>query len=154
MEHKKIEHYFSRLEEVFMEMSRRLHVELAGQMVAGITGSQFLVLKIISGRGRVTVSGVADGLGVSLSAITALADRLVKAGLVVRSRDENDRRLVWLEVTERGREVFNRCNEGRKKVGTKYFGRLGEADLRKLIEIYEKLLSFMRAENAGEKAGR
>ena len=145
-QHHNIDKYFARLEEVFVEMVRRLHSELAEQMVSGITGSQFFVLKKINSKGRLTVSEVADELGVSLSAITALVDRLVKAGLALRSRDEQDRRLVWLEATDKGKDILGKCIESRRKVAAKYFGKLSESDIEKLIEIYEKLLSIMRAE--------
>lgn len=141
-----VDQYFARLEEVFMEMARRLHSELADQMVSGITGSQFFVLKKIENKGRLTVSEVAEELGVSLSAITALVDRLVKAGLAVRSRDEQDRRLVWLEATDKGKGILEKCIESRRKVAAKYFGKLSESDMEKLIEIYEKVLTIMRAE--------
>ncbi|HOV81014.1 MAG TPA: MarR family transcriptional regulator [Bacillota bacterium] len=143
--------YFARLEEVFLEITRRLHSELAEQMVSGITGSQFFVLKKISEKGRMTVTEVAERLAVSLSAITALVDRLVKNGLVVRSRDEQDRRLVWLEPTDKGREILGRCIESRKKVAAKYFGRLPGEDIEKLVEIYEKVLSIIRSEEKGRK---
>lgn len=149
MERSNIEKYLAKLEEVFLAMVRRLHGELAGQLVSGITGSQFFVLKKICNKGRVTVSEVADGLGVSLSAITTLVDRLVKGGLVVRRRDERDRRLVWLEATDKGKEILDKCVDGRRKVAMKYFGQLPEGDIEKLIEIYEKVLSIMRAEEEG-----
>lgn len=148
-----IDKYYSRLEAVFMEMVRRLHSELAGQMIPGITGSQFFVLKKISERGRMTVSEVAEELGGSLSAITALVNRLVNNGLAVRTRDLTDRRLVWLETTDQGAEVMRRCMEGRRKVAEKYFGQLPEEDMQKLVEIYEKVLAIMRSEKA-ENAAR
>ncbi len=146
MGHPGVEKYFARMDEIFAGMVRRLHAELENQMVSGITGSQFFVLKNINNRGRLTVSEVAEDLGVSLSAITALVDRLVKAGLVFRSRDEQDRRLVWLQATDKGKEILGRCVEGRKRVAVKYFSRLPEEDLEKLIEIYEKIISLMRTE--------
>lgn len=146
MDSSNIDEYFARMEELFMEMVRKLHIELSGQMVSGITGSQFFVLKKISSRSRSNVSEVAEELGVTLSAITAVVDRLVKAGLAVRSRDEQDRRLVWLEATDKGKEVLGKCVESRRKVAKKYFGKLPEEDFEKLIEIYEKVLSIMRAE--------
>jgi len=139
-----IDKYFSRLEAVFMEMVRRLHSELAGQMIPGITGSQYLVLNAINSQGRLTVSEVAEKLGVSLSAITALVNRLVKAGLVARSRDELDRRMVWLEATEQGKETLAKCMESRRKVTSKYFSQLTVEDMKKLIEIYDKVLAAMR----------
>jgi len=146
MDDSSIDKYYSRLEAVFVEMVRKLHVELAGQMVTGITGSQFFVLQAIQSKGRLTVSEVAEKLGVSLSAITALVNRLVKAGLVVRSRDEQDRRLVWLEATALGKETLVNCIESRRKVSSKYFGQLSVEDMEKLVEIYEKVLTMMRSE--------
>lgn len=139
--------YFTRLEEVLMEIGRRLHVEFDAHMVSGITGSQFFVLQKISAKGRLTVSEVADKLSVSLSAITALVDRLVQAGLVVRSRDEQDRRLVWLEATEKGRKILASCMEGRRQVAAKYFGQLSDGDLEKLLEIYDKVLTMLKSED-------
>ncbi|MHB1044096.1 MAG: MarR family winged helix-turn-helix transcriptional regulator, partial [Eubacteriales bacterium] len=102
MEREKLTRYLNRLEEVFQHMIRRLHAELAQSMVKGVTGSQFFVLKKIGDRGKLTVSEVAEDTGVSLSAITVLVDRLFKAGLVNRTRDDRDRRLVWLELTDEG----------------------------------------------------
>lgn len=138
--------YFARLEEVLMEIGRRLHVEFDAHMVSGITGSQFFVLQKINAKGRLTVSEVAEKLSVSLSAITALVDRLVQAGLVVRSRDDQDRRLVWLEATQKGKEILARCMEGRKQVAAKYFGQLSDEDLEKLLEIYGKVLITLKSE--------
>lgn len=138
--------YFTRLEGVLMELGRRLHVEFDAHMVSGITGSQFFVLQKISAKGRLTVSEVADRLSVSLSAITALVDRLVQAGLVVRSRDEQDRRLVWLVATDKGKEILARCMDGRRQVAAKYFGQLSDEDLEKLLEIYERVLVTLKSD--------
>ena len=142
--------FFTRLEGVLMEIGRRMHAEFDAHMVSGITGSQFFVLQKINGKGRLTVSEVAEGLGVSLSAITALVDRLARAGLVVRSRDEKDRRLVWLQATAKGKEILAGCIESRRQVYAKYFGRLPEKDLKKLLEIYEKVLDMLKT---AEKEG-
>ncbi len=141
---------FFRFGEIIMEIARKLHIELDEQNVPGITGSQFFVLRQICSRGRLTVSEVAEKLGVSLSAITALVDRLVKSGLVVRSRDEKDRRLVWLEATDKGKETMRNCMEGRKKVAEKYFSQLSEEDVQKLVDVYGKILSMIKSE---EKRG-
>lgn len=139
--------YFTRLEGVLMELGRRLHVEFDAHMVSGITGSQFFVLQKINAKGRLTVSEVADKLSVSLSAITALVDRLVQAGLVVRSRDEQDRRLVWLEATDKGKETLSKCIDGRRQVAAKYFGMLTDDDLEKLLEIYQRVLITLKSDD-------
>lgn len=135
-----------RLEEVALQLMRRMHAKMEVSMAHGITGSQFFVLKRIREHGRMTVSALAEDIGVSLSAVTALIDRLVKAGLVTRSRDEDDRRLVWLEVTLQGEEVLKTCQAGRKQIMEKYLGQLAEEDLEQLVKIYEKLLRIIKEE--------
>lgn len=135
-----------RLEEVALQLMRRMHGKMEVSMAHGVTGSQFFVLKRIREYGRMTVSAAAEEIGVSLSAVTALVDRLVKAGLVTRSRDEDDRRLVWLKVTPQGEEVLEVCLAGRKQIMEKYLGQLAEEDLEQLVKIYEKLLMIIKQE--------
>jgi len=138
--------YIERLEEMQGQFMRRVHQELVGVLDPGITGHQFVVLKMIGGHGQMTVSQVAEGLGVSLSAVTALVDRLCKAGMVERHRSEEDRRVVRLEITEEGRQVIQICDEGRQRIILRYLGLLTEEDMLHMIKIYEKIISFMKQE--------
>lgn len=135
-----------RLEEVTLQLMRRMHAKMEGS-TPEVTGSQFFVLKRIHERGRMTVSVLAEEIGVSLSAVTALMDRLVKSGYVTRSRDEGDRRLVWLEVTPQGEEVLKACLARCKQVMERYLGQLSGEDLEQLVKIYEKLLTIMEQED-------
>lgn len=143
MKEDQIKAIMGRLDEVFHQLMRRMHQKLSLSMADKLTGSQFMVLKRISDHGRITVSGMAEDLMVSLSAVTALIDRLYKAGYVVRIRDEEDRRLVWLELTDKGSEVLTICHEARWQVIEKYFKQLPEEDLQELLRIYEKLHSII-----------
>ena len=143
MQENQIKAVMARLDEVFHQMMRRMHQKLSLSMADKLTGSQFLVLKRINDHGRITVSGMAEDLKVSLSAVTALIDRLYKAGYVVRIRDEEDRRLVWLELTDKGSEVLAICHEARWQVLEKCFKQLPEGDIQELLRIYEKLHSIL-----------
>ena len=145
MKEDKIMRYFSGVEDASQRMLRQVHQEIGKQNV-GVTGSQYIVLKKLHENGRMTVSEVADNLGVSLSAVTALVDRLCKADLASRQRDDKDRRLVWLEITPMGKEKVKICDDSRRKVLGKYFSKLDEDDLSRLIEINEKLLQFLKEE--------
>lgn len=147
----KIQEYLNRLDRLTDLLVRRLHLELQQHMVTGVTGSQFVVLKKIHEHGRVTVSEVAGDLSVSLSAITAQVDRMHRAGLVQRRRDEGDRRVVWLELTPEGKEAYNACQASRLKVMRKYFGQLDENELETLLDINERLLSIIESEPEGNK---
>lgn len=53
----------------------------------------------------VTAGALGKDLGLTSGAVTALVDRLERAGHVNRVRDENDRRKVLLRYSERGRAL-------------------------------------------------
>ena len=133
-----------RLEATLQQLIRRMHVKMDICMTHGITGSQFFLMKRIHEQGRMTVSEVASEMDVSLSAITAVVDKLYKAGLAKRERDQNDRRLVWLTITPPGEEVLQACVASRREAMKKYLQKLPKEDLEQLVRICEKLLSIMK----------
>jgi DNA-binding MarR family transcriptional regulator len=53
------------------------------------------------------VSDLAEALAMSLASASALTDRLVRLGLVARSRDEVDRRTVLLRLSARGARLLS-----------------------------------------------
>lgn len=143
MKKEQIDIYLKQFEDIFYELTKRLQAELSHSLVQGITPSQFLVLKKLSG-GKVTVTEVSEHLGVSLSAITSLVDRLKKSGYVERTRDEQDRRLVWLEATPKGLRELEGCISKRAEVIYKICEQLPEEDLQSLNNIYTKLLKILK----------
>ncbi len=60
-----------------------------------------------------SMSALGRELGVSLSAVTQVADRLERARLVRRVPDGTDRRLRCLQLTERGSKMMRRHEEAR-----------------------------------------
>lgn len=80
----------------------RLPTEVEG--VGGVTREQWGTLADI-GRGGGTglsMGELAAGRGMSLNSASALVDRLVSAGLVDRSHDPDDRRVVRVLLSPRG----------------------------------------------------
>lgn len=146
--------FCARLDEMSQHFLRRFHQEIADTMDKGITGNQYLVMKIISDHGRATVSEVAEDLSVSLSAVTAQVDRLCGAGMVVRSRSEKDRRVVWLELTEQGQKMVDLCLEGRMRLIQRFLGHLDENELLHMIRIYEKIIAAMKEEKEVDEQNR
>ncbi len=59
------------------------------------------------------MSALSRELGVSLSALTQIADRLEKARLVKRVAEENDRRVRCLQLTARGDKMMQRRRDAR-----------------------------------------
>ncbi len=144
MEQELLAKYLDKLDEMLPLFIRRLHQELADSMGNGVTANQFMVMKMINDHGQMTVSDVAEGLSVSLSAVTSQVDRLHRVGVVERRRSEDDRRVVWLELTDEGRKIVATCQAGRLRVIQRYLGQLDDKELQFMIEVYEKIISMMR----------
>lgn len=136
----------SKCEELMGRLSREVHGRLSEQLPPSITMNQFMVCKAIHLRGRATVSELADTMGVSLSAITATADRLCEAGLLRRDRDPGDRRLVWLSLTDKCQGLMDQVLMRWQETLSSYFGRLPLEDLEGLARVVEKLLRIIQTE--------
>ncbi|MFQ6550386.1 MarR family winged helix-turn-helix transcriptional regulator [Aestuariibius sp. 2305UL40-4] len=67
-------------------------------------------------------------LGVVPTTATSVVDRLVKRGLVSRTRPESDRRSVALTLTEDGREAFARIDAEEKQTMRVMLDALPDAD--------------------------
>ncbi len=67
----------------------------------------------ILSEGPQPMSALSRGLGVSLSALTQIADRLERAGLVKRVAEGSDRRVRCLQLTARGGKMMRKRREVR-----------------------------------------
>ena len=67
----------------------------------------------ILSEGRRPMSALSRSLGVSLSALTQIADRLERARLVKRVAEGNDRRVRCLQLTARGEKMMRKRRENR-----------------------------------------
>jgi DNA-binding MarR family transcriptional regulator len=72
---------------------------------ADVTLAQCLVLLEVEGGERPTVSRLASRLRLDNSTLTRTLDGLVKRGLVERHRNDRDRRVVWIRLTDEGKTV-------------------------------------------------
>jgi DNA-binding MarR family transcriptional regulator len=71
----------------------------------GVTFPQTRLLLILDSLGRVPSSRLAAAMGVNASSVTRLADKLEAGGYLARGRDEQNRSIVTVEVTETGRRA-------------------------------------------------
>lgn len=78
----------------------------------GITVPQFTALQILINQGNMTIGELSQKMALACSTITDLIDRMEKAELVMRSRDEKDKRVVRIQVLPKG---FNILEEVLKK---------------------------------------
>jgi DNA-binding MarR family transcriptional regulator len=79
------------------------------EAACGIGGAQVWMLATIADAPDITVTQLGKALSVHVSTASNLLDKLARAGLVERLRGEEDRRLVRLRLTDRGRDIVARA---------------------------------------------
>lgn len=105
-----------RIVALYRKAGRRLRAADPQDWAAGLTMPQIRVLFYLGKRGPQSVGDVATGVGVSQPSATETLDRLVRAGLVERTPDAADRRVVRNALTVAGREMADRPWETRRAV--------------------------------------
>jgi len=109
----------------------------------GITATQYNVLRILRGAEPEGLcrNEVRDRLLSRMPDATRLLDRMEEAGLVTRSREAGDRRLVTTRITTRGRSLVDELDAVVEREHQRRLGHLSEKQTRKLI----KLLTLVRS---------
>jgi len=110
----------------------------------GLTHVQIMLLKFLLDRETVTVSNVADFMGVTMAAASSLLDRLEKGGLITRDRSETDRRVVYAGLTTQGREVIGTFAARRRKKIQLLITHMGREGARNYIDAEKFMLETLK----------
>ncbi|MDI6604496.1 MAG: MarR family transcriptional regulator [Thermoanaerobacteraceae bacterium] len=102
-----MENEISVLETYLREISRIINLFTKNYLnKKGLTMSRFWVLNKLSLDNPITMSQLQKELLLSPGTLTGLIDNLVEDNLVKRWRDDNDRRLVFLLLTDKGYKLL------------------------------------------------
>src|ERR1700674_4717477 len=105
----------------------------------GLSPTQYNALRILRGardEGR-ACSEIAERMINRDPDITRLVDRLERRGLVARSREKRDRRVIIIRITPAGLDLLRGLDRPIEEFNRKLLGNLGERQLRTLIKLLE-----------------
>jgi DNA-binding MarR family transcriptional regulator len=106
----------------------------------GLTMEQFTVLAAMKYIGHpVGPKNIADWIGRSPNSISMIIDRMVKAGLVRRTRDRVDRRVVNVTATSKAENLFEQAIPASWEFIRKVMLPLSEADKHTLARLLETM---------------
>lgn len=110
-------------------------------MPLGITAGQLKVLRII-GRGDDTAVALCRHLSIHSACMTRMLDRLERKGLIVRARDDQDRRQIRLVLTEEGQALSSQRPTTEVDAMNEFTECLTAEELSLLESLLEKILSI------------
>ncbi|HLO12753.1 MAG TPA: MarR family transcriptional regulator [Pseudoneobacillus sp.] len=109
------------------------------QIGSDLTNDQHFTLRYINQVGTCTSSELAEVFDVQKSAITAIIQRMWEKGLIERTRDEKDRRVVYLTLTAKGKELYLKAEERIHSLVESLITKFDQSEITQFIETFEKL---------------
>lgn len=103
--------------------------------------SHILILGHLYASGKSRPSDIAKVVGLTPPTVTHLSEKLVKKKLVVRSKDDEDRRIIYLNITDAGKEILERANLEGQVLRRKLFEKLTSEEQQQMLRIYQKMNS-------------
>ena len=107
-----------------------------------ITLPQFWALGYLDQYGRSKMNNLAGHLKISPPATTGLMDRLIAQGLVIRKDDFHDRRIVWIELTAKGRGIIKSISKQKAEALIKIFRKISPKDREHYLNILEQVVKI------------
>jgi DNA-binding MarR family transcriptional regulator len=106
-----------------------------------VTMPQAKLLYLLGAAGELHMSELVTRLGVSLSTISGLVDRVVEAGLAGRREDTSDRRQVVVGLTPAGLAFIDRFRELNARQMRELLAHLDDAEL---ASVFDALTALTR----------
>lgn len=135
----KLKELINRYIEVSLSVHRRGDRLTKQQLISDLTVDQHYTMRFVANNGECTSTELAQHFDVEKSAVTSIIKRLVDKKLISRRRDQNDRRVVYLSLTEEGRKLYDECEERIYQAVGSFISKFDNDEISGFINTYEKL---------------
>jgi DNA-binding MarR family transcriptional regulator len=129
--------------------SRRVTKELARR--ADLTGPQLTVVKMLEQVGELSLSELSERIRAQNSTVTGIIDRMEREGLVVRERSKEDRRVVYIRLTPKGKKLAEEMPIETWQIFRDALDSLTANEVKDLVKILGKLARRVRQSVAATK---
>jgi DNA-binding MarR family transcriptional regulator len=89
---------------------------------------------------------------VTTAAVTGIIDRLVRCGYVLRKSDTSDRRIIYVEATQKGLTMTKKIMSQRRQLIMQIFSKISQDDRSRYLDILTRVKDLLVQERAVGKA--
>jgi len=146
MSDKSLLEFAEKLSEILPFIIRELSRRQSNELFRGkITLPQFITLDYLSRREDFSMNEIARFLHVSRAAATGVVDRLVRDAYCLRYGDPNDRRVIKIKITHKGKELVKRIIQQRKEMVIQIFGKISRQEREEYLRILSKIRDILKS---------
>lgn len=126
---------------------RRQYFKPAEQIARSrLSPAQFQAISLLYHKKSIPMSELADEMKISKQQLTPIIARLIETDMVARKEDENDRRVVNIEITEHGRSIFQALFARMKINLTEKLSAIPEDELHELKQLLVRMREIINTE--------
>jgi len=111
----------------------------------GLTSPQLIILEELKVRVECSTGDLAKAISLSMATVTGILSRLESRGLIVRRRDEKDRRKVLVSATPAGGEVLDSAPPPLQESFMSEFDKLENWEQSLLLSSLQRIVKMMEA---------
>lgn len=121
--------------------NKLIETEMSQNGIEGIVTSHGDIIYALFKNKRMTMAEIANKIGRDKSTVTALIDKLVKLGYVIKERDTQDTRVVYVTLTKKGYELEPIFEAVSAKLLEVFYLGISEEEKEELTKILNKIYS-------------
>lgn len=109
-----------------------------------LTIPQVVVLDLLAERGPCKMSELAKALGLTMSAVTVIVDKMIEFKLVKRERSTKDRRVVKVIMLNKGMKIARRARKERIHIVNDFLSPLTEKEKNEYLRLLKKVYGHLK----------
>ncbi len=122
---------------------------LAEEGVEAFNGTQGRILYILWDKDKVPIKIISKETGLAITSLTTILENMENDGLIVRIKDENDKRQTMISLTKKARNLSKNFNNVSKKMNKIFYKDFTKEQINVMEEGLEKICKSF--ENANSK---
>lgn len=99
------------------------------------------VIYLLGQTGASIMRELAEKLRLHVSTMTGIVDKLTENGFVERTRSDTDRRIVRVDLTEKGKRAYRLEHEKRAQISLSMLAALDAQERQSMLDLFGKIIS-------------
>lgn len=113
----------------------------------GLTIPQLMILQTLREHNELTTGALAKEMGIAQATVTSILDRLERKALIARERGKEDKRKVWISLTEAGLELMKGAPTTQQDLFIRDFEDLQDWEQAMIIASLERVAFLLNAQH-------
>lgn len=128
------------IKEIYLKLNNNISNEFRNTR---LTIPQLMVVRILAKHKRLKVSEIGEMMNLTKGTISGIIDRLEKQEIILKIRSKEDKRIVYVELAENGKNLALEMKDTMGDYFDSIFSKCSEEDMKKIFEGLALLKSIV-----------